>query len=550
MRALLGTALAALALAAGVRPGAAQSVQVEVRGAGDRPLAGALVTVLGPRGAVLARTLADEQGRARLQLGPGRHRLRIDAIGHQGVTPDAFELGPGGGHRVTVALEPRPLDLGELVVRSGGPPVCRLDGDDGGAGRLWEEARKALLATQVTAASGALLDITTFERDLTRAAIVREERTGSRRGVSARPFQAIDPEVLHREGYVRPEGGELWFHGPDAELLLSDRFVRDHCFRLVAAPAGGDSLVGLGFEPVPRRPVADIRGVLWLDAGTAELRHLEFGYTGLELPPGATDIGGRVGFRRLPGGAWIVGEWSIRMPRLVRRRLSTGSRDSVAGYREAGGHARLAQGPLPPPGPGAVLAGVVLEAATATPLAGTIVSIQAGQFADTSDAEGRFRIAAPAEGRFLVTAVDRRALLLGGDTARAAAALVRGRTDSLQLAIPLLDLAAARLCPAAPAPRDSGLLVGQVTDSATGAPAAGARVEVRVPGRRVVSRAVVAEQAAVLETVTDPAGWFAVCWLPLGTEVRIAVTHPAGRSAAARVTLGPGRFAEVRIGIR
>jgi hypothetical protein len=63
-----------------------------------------------------------------------------------------------------------------------------------------------------------------------------------------------------------------------AQALLSDPFLDAYCFRL-ANDAPEPGLVGLAFEPVRRRDVADITGTLWLDAADARLRYLEFAYT-------------------------------------------------------------------------------------------------------------------------------------------------------------------------------------------------------------------------------------------------------------------------------
>ena len=60
-----------------------------------------------------------------------------------------------------------------------------------------------------------------------------------------------------------------------------------------------------------------MKGVLWLDERTSELRAVEYGYT--RIPDGVDNerIGGTVEFLKLPSGAWIVHQWQIRMPRLA-----------------------------------------------------------------------------------------------------------------------------------------------------------------------------------------------------------------------------------------
>src|SRR6185295_10394123 len=104
--------------------------------------------------------------------------------------------------------------------------------------------------------------------------------------------------------------GDTWYHGPDAELLLSDEFLGDHCFLVAASPVSS-SLIGLAFEPAPQRDLPEIAGTLWIDDKTSELRSLEFGYVNAQIPQGLQNIGGKIEFSRLPNGAWIVSDWHI-----------------------------------------------------------------------------------------------------------------------------------------------------------------------------------------------------------------------------------------------
>lgn len=529
------------------RPGPllAQAIEVRVVGAGERPLGGALVSLLDRRGAVQVRVLADELGRARLAVSAGRYVVRVDAIGYEGRTEPAFDLPGDQVRRMVVSLAARPLDLGEMVVPSSRPVVCRLSREEGTAvARLWEEARKALLATQLTrAAGGTVLELVTFERDLNRRGQILDERRASRIGASAQPFRSADAEALRREGYVRHGAAESWYFGPDADLLLSEVFLEDHCFRVRLPPAGRDSLIGLAFEPVRGRRLPDIDGVLWLDGRSAELRHVEFGYTGVDLPTDAGQIGGRVEFTRLPGGAWIVGRWSIRMPRVVRRRLATGARDSVIGFREAGGTAApTASGAAERPA-GRQLAGLVgrvTDAETGLPLAGVEVSVQAGEYADTTDQTGRYRIDAPGEGAYVVTAVDGRLALVGIDSIRAAARLVRGRTDTVDLVVPLFDAAVRALCPSYRNRPDHGLVLGQVVDSATGLPIEGLPIRARVTDLAFVNPGIAGSRGRQLETATGGGGWFGLCGLPLEREITI-------EAGTARPAVARGRIDRSRV---
>jgi hypothetical protein len=74
----------------------------------------------------------------------------------------------------------------------------------------------------------------------------------------------------------------------------------------------------MSFEPESEREVPEVRGTIWLDARTFELRLVEFRYSRLPSPSGNRNIGGEVHFTRLPSGAWIVERWFIRIPRYAR----------------------------------------------------------------------------------------------------------------------------------------------------------------------------------------------------------------------------------------
>src|SRR6185295_19246621 len=145
-----------LAVASSV--GAAQAVQVRATdSATTAPLAGALASLrLDNR--VLVRTLTDGVGRAFLAApAPGKYQVRVDAIGYAGTATDVT-LGGGDTVAVHLALTAKPFTLTELVVTSDKRAICRLDNQQGGlVARLWDEARKALQATELTRSAAATL---------------------------------------------------------------------------------------------------------------------------------------------------------------------------------------------------------------------------------------------------------------------------------------------------------------------------------------------------------------------------------------------------------
>ena len=91
-------------------------------------------------------------------------------------------------------------------------------------------------------------------------------------------------------------------------------------------------LIGVSFEPVRGRKIADIAGVVWLDQRTSELRRIVFRYVnaGFISRYGG---GGETNFRRLPSGAWLISSWHLRSPNLV---LQRGMIRRV-GFKENGG---------------------------------------------------------------------------------------------------------------------------------------------------------------------------------------------------------------------
>lgn len=546
--------------------GSALAQEVQVRATNrttGAPLPGALISLRDGRDRTVLRVLANERGIATLKApAAGSYRVRADAIGYAGKLADPVQLDASTPKTLTIALEPAPLGLNELVVTSSRAVVCNLEQAEGTAvARIWDEARKALTATTLTRANRTLqFEIQVFDRELDLRGRLIKETTSSKRGPSERPFQATDPETLHREGYVRPDeqGGGQYF-GPDADLLLSDLFLDDHCFELADPDKTNAGRVGLAFAPIESRLVPDIRGVLWLDERTMELAHLEFGYTNVDLPEGTQQVGGRVEFGKLPNGGWIVSRWHIRMPKVARVTGFATSRSRLLGYREAAGEARLAGEPRTTTGPTAV-AGTVFDSIAGAPLGGVVVSIQGGAFADTTDRSGRFRILSPGVGQYLVTFEHPRFRLFGLDSVLAAASLVRGQTDTVSAAIPDTTSVLARLCPA-----DSGevtALIGVVRDAATTAPlaatvtirstsialrsvvSAGARGG-RGPGRRVS----VGERGVAWEIDTDSFGQFRVCGLPRAASLAVTIRVPNRAALERTISTENRRLVELDLAI-
>lgn len=328
---------AALALAA-AHPARAQEVAGAFVGAGGTGVPAARVTLQGADGRTVASTLTDEAGRYHLRApAPGTYVVRGERIGYQ--LTESAPLALAEGERVEarlVSTEGRVV-LDAIAVEAGAR--CAGHGTTAETATVWEEVRKALGMVSATAARRqARYTIERFHREIepSSGALRREQRT-THAGTAEKPFIPAELARLSTHGYIEPQGDTLVYHAPDADVLLSEAFLEEHCFRLQGAPAG---LIGLAFQPLRGRRVPDVEGVLWVDRASAELRGLEWTYTRPPIPGPRGVPGGRMDFARLDDGRWITVSWVLRMPEEGRAQAAaygTGQRRQIVTIREMGG---------------------------------------------------------------------------------------------------------------------------------------------------------------------------------------------------------------------
>ncbi|MEO7456687.1 MAG: carboxypeptidase regulatory-like domain-containing protein [Gemmatimonadaceae bacterium] len=398
-----------LAAALFVAAGSAKAQLVEVRlheEATKQPVAGAVVTLVRDSASVV-RALTNVDGRAAMRTSPGTYRIRINRIGFLATLTEPFAIADGETVRRDLALASLRMVLPELVVR--GESQCNAQAKEGElAAALWEQIRTALTANVLTQSQWVVpLRVQEFQRTLDRDLAVMKEQPVRTRVVRGPPFGSFAPETLAKRGFVFTSGGdEVTFAAPDAALLVSSEFVDTHCFRAVAAP--GDS-VGLAFEPVPRRRETDVKGTLWLDRATSELRSISYSYTGLTGPLAHAELGGRLEFERLRTGAWIVKYWYIRMPKVEAPVMGFGARVvaaaatkpmQVVGYIEQGGRVAPVEGSSA--AARALVRGRVFDSTTAVGLPGAVIRIRGEADSVVSDADGEFETTSPTGAQTLV----------------------------------------------------------------------------------------------------------------------------------------------------
>jgi len=308
-------------LAAGLLGISARSIAQVVRGsvrsrALSEGIPGTVLVLLDSANATVARTLADEHGDYALYApSSGRYRVRALRIGFRPITSEPFGL--AGDTTIALQMVDVPLDLPTVTTRE--RTQCSVRPDSGLAlATLWEDAKTALLAAAITREGiGYRFDLVDHTR-------IYDFSTRQLLGVGltetavydTRSWASVPPERLRRDGYVLESRDSTAFIAPDIETLLSDYFVSTHCFRIGMPLGRADSLIAVDFDPAAKSKHVEVRGTLWVERRTHELQSLDFSYVNLELPVAGADsvAGGHVGFARLTTGAWVMTDWTIRVP--------------------------------------------------------------------------------------------------------------------------------------------------------------------------------------------------------------------------------------------
>ncbi|GIW51294.1 MAG: hypothetical protein KatS3mg081_0649 [Gemmatimonadales bacterium] len=533
--AILSRAVAVVAILVAIRalPVFGQAVRGQlVDRANGRGVSGAFVVLLDAQEREVARALTDDRGRFLLRApAAGTYRLQSKRIGFRVTVSPPLVLEAERTISYRLEVDAVPASLPPVIVE--GKPQCGTRGEAGTiVARLWEEAKEALAAVSWTEGSRLYqYSLRMFERDLPDVGTrVIRERSWTRSGYAETPFRSAPAEDLAERGYVVEEGRDRVYFAPDAGVLLSEVFAGTHCFNAIPGVGGR---IGLSFEPVPERHLPEIKGVLWLDQSTAELRALEFSYSRLppELPEGP--IGGRIEFMRLPTGAWIVREWFIRMPLMGQIVYTEGRREPVSkvmGYRETGGQVLSitdSRGRVIFSMDRAVMEGSVYDTTRGRPLPRALVVLEGTEYSTTADDRGNFHMALPVEGDYQLAFRHPRLDSLGFRPDPVPVSLKRGQRVTVSLGIPAEDRILPRLCPELDPEGDERAIVGRVI-KADGSPAAGATVQLEwqtVGGTEGALRA----RNWKGEVTADSSGSYRACGIPL---TAVAVQARLGSAAS------------------
>jgi hypothetical protein len=552
----VGLSVAAL-LPAGV---AAQVVRgTVVDEASGRAMPGIVVVLLDSTGKRLAGVLAGDDGRYAIRIAmPGRFAVRAERIGYRADAPTPVVLKSGETVELRLVTRPIPVMLSAVRVIDKSPCVsAAADGRE--VSTVWDETRKALYATDLTQREELFsARVSRFQRTLdAESGRVMSHETTQGSGVTRNPFVSLPAAQLSANGYVRQNSTETIYYGPDAGVLLSDEFLRDHCFRLRNGAGRRNALIGLAFEPARGRDKPDIAGTLWIDRRTAELRDLEYEYRQLPNLPisiKSEDFGGRVTFHRMPTGAWIVERWVIRMPVLVDRGPLARRTESVvpgtapvrvdrvqlAAIREEGGEvvetvARGARREVATEV--ASVRGSVFDSTRMLPLRDARVFLDGTQFSARSGDDGAFTIAQVPPGTYALSVAHARFDSLNVRAPSATVTLRSGEESASHLAAPSVETILSRDCASGDRAGGVAALRGRVRDVAVGGPAIDARVVVTWNRLGEFATDVVKEIRS--ETRTDSAGRYDFCGLPDGVRLTARATLENRHSAPLQVVLPP-----------
>ncbi len=181
-----------------------------------------------------------------------------------------------------------------------------------------------------------------------------------------------------------------------------------------------------------------------------------------------------------------------------------------------------------PPAEGASLVGTVFDSTAMTALAGARVAVIGTSVVGDADGAGRFRLTKIPPGTHWVSFFHPRLQALGVSPPSKQVTFRSGETVEVELAVPSEETLLVGWCMAEQPGPGYAAVAGVVTDSLTGVPMPRAVVTatpvMRGPG-----------SPRPIEVRTDDAGYYRICTLPAGVEMRLQAHF--GRSAGRSVEL-------------
>jgi hypothetical protein len=540
---LKSISIIAALIVAGVRAGA-QDVRIEVFEAGTgRPIVGANVSLYDSAGTIpFGGGFSDQSGRTDLR-GPGRgaYRLKADKVGYDTWTSVQLQLGEKTV-LVRAAMAPSRTPA-PLIAHSETACQQLTTGPGSAAGDLWVEIKKALTASAMTEAQGLVpLDVDVYERVLDRNLGIVAEHVEQWPRIARRPALGISWDQVDTARRADGANSDV-YRTPEAATLLSDQFVKSHCYAAIRGYGAESGLTGLEFKPARVAGLPELTGVLWVDPKDNSLRALNFDYVNLPIPLRVARTSGRVEYQQLPNGQWIVPRWYIRVPRVgrvVTNDPRSQARDSLLGYQEVGGASRPAGSAstarnasagagdnlsaVDPSESQSVIAGVVFDSTSGRPLSDVQVSAR-GKFRTLTNGGGRYELAVDGPVNDTLVFEHPRLRLFHIAERVQTISLPAGAHGQASILVPSYATLRARICGRNETGTEpQGLMAGYVTD-ASGKPIAGAHVCASwvITWIEQNGRLVSTNQQRTVETNTNSDGSYLMCGLTRGAQITAKV---------------------------
>lgn len=470
--------------------------------------------------------------------GPGTYRISVRRIGRIPFYSEPLVLREGEVRIIDVQMDPITVRssngvavLGAVKIRRATP--CQANTSDGERiATLWDDARTALMSSEITARENLVQRrLVRYVRQIDMPSMaVAEERLKAfdSHDIPGKPqFRSLSADSLSLMGYWRVRsGGAIEFYGLDANALLSEAFVRDHCFLLDEGPQAPRGMVGLRFEPVKdrmrRNSPPEVIGTIWIDAITSALQSVEFSWT--KLRGDLKHVGGEVIFARVDSGPWFVSSWRLRMPREIEVQGSFGTARRP-GLVEEGG--LVLEGTADSSRALASIHGEVRDG-NRRAMVGAVVRIVGTDLRAVTDADGRYELQGVPPGLQFVVADHTSLAELGIRTGEGQVLLDDGASREVSFSAPSVSEIISTLCDGQDIPRNRATVRVTLTDSVTERPLSGVRV-------RVASK-----DGRAFETIdeTDAGGAVVFCGVP--ADLPLIVTE-AGRGTIAEITLRRGQ---------
>ena len=334
-----------------VWPAVARAQGPDVRGivrdsASGEPIPGVVVMMVDERGQIVNRTISGARGQYRVLRPTSEVQLRAIRLGFR---PTSLRLplpfAESTVINLSMATVARTLDAVNVVAARG----CPSRADRAEAFGLLDQARAGLLATVVARERQiAAMRVLRYERwlDIDGVSIERQTVQIDSSVRAATSFNAVQSAVdFVEKGFRAGRDGRYTYFGPDADILLDERFQRGYCFRLADPQRGRETQRGLQFSPASRRRGrVDIEGTLWIDTAQRTLRDVDFLYVGVDRIAASFGTGGRIQFHTLPNGITFIDQWSLRLvgaADTIETDIGTSSQEYA--IREVGGEVALAR---------------------------------------------------------------------------------------------------------------------------------------------------------------------------------------------------------------